>query len=355
MRELLADPKITVTVLVRDANERNARARLGRVLVDYFGDEAGNALCDDRRLNVLAGDLRHTELLLSPREYGGLAATVDAIYHCAANVNHIGHYRDFYADNVAATRHLLSLAARRKPAPADFHFISTLSVANSAPPDGFRLFTEYDYVPDAPDDNYYVRTKQEAERLVIASRDELANACIHRIGNISFATDSARLQRNISENAFFLQLTAFIRLGAVPVELYASLSYVDVVARAILALAGRETLANEIHHIETARRDRLADFIRTADGTADRIRACDFGDFLERLRGAIDEPEMESALAETVETFGFQSGRSRLVRLNRLAVASNRTQALLEKLGIAWPAIPPAGQNAMLRAAMKSL
>ena len=355
LRELLADPKITVTVLVRDANERNARARLGRVLVDYFGDEAGNALCDDRRLNVLAGDLRHTELLLSPREYGGLAATVDAIYHCAANVNHIGHYRDFYADNVAATRHLLSLAARRKPAPADFHFISTLSVANSAPPDGFRLFTEYDYVPDAPDDNYYVRTKQEAERLVIASRDELANACIHRIGNISFATDSARLQRNISENAFFLQLTAFIRLGAVPVELYASLSYVDVVARAILALAGRETLANEIHHIETARRDRLADFIRTADGTADRIRACDFGDFLERLRGAIDEPEMESALAETVETFGFQSGRSRLVRLNRLAVASNRTQALLEKLGIAWPAIPPAGQNAMLRAAMKSL
>ena len=140
-----------------------------------------------------------------------------------------------------------------------------------------------------------------------------------------------------------------------PVELYASLSYVDVVARAIIALAGARTLTNEIHHIETARQDRLADFIRTADGMADRVRACDFGAFLERLRDAIDEPEMEAAVAETVETFGLQSGRSHLVGLHRLVVASDRTQALLGKLGVAWPAIPRPGQNAMLNAAMKAL
>jgi hypothetical protein len=129
-----------------------------------------------------------------------------------------------------------------------------------------------------------------------------------------------------------------------------------VVARALIALAGTATLMNEIHHIETARRDRLVDFIRTADVmAADWIRACDFGAFLERLRDAIDEPEMESAVAETVETFGLQSGRSLLTRLHRLAIVSDRTQLLLERLGITWPAIPPAGQNAMLHAAMKAL
>jgi amino acid adenylation domain-containing protein/thioester reductase-like protein len=355
LRELLADRKITVTALVRGSDDRAARARLGHVLVYYFGVKAGTALRNSKRLNVLAGDLRHAELLLSPHVHSELTETVDAIYHCAANVNHIGHYRDFHADNVAATRHLLSLAAQRKPAPADFQFVSTLSVAGSASPDGFRLFTEYDFAPEAPDDNYYVRTKQEAERWVISSRGELANACIHRIGNISFATDGSRLQRNIAESAFFRQLVAFIHLGAVPVELFASLSYVDVVARAIMALSGTETLPNEIHHIETARRDLLADFIRTAYAMVERVRACDFGAFLERLRDAIDEPEMESALAETVETFGLQSGRSSLARLHRLSVASDRTQTLLERLGIVWPAIPPAGQNAMLRAAMKAL
>ena len=355
LRELLAGGKTTVTALVRGADDRTARIRLGRVLTDYFGADTGAALQAHQRLNVLAGDLRHAELLLAPRDLSRLAATVDAVYHCAANVNHIGHYRDFHADNVAATRHLLSLAALRKPAPADFHFISTLSVAGPAPPEGFRLFTEYDLSPEARDDNYYVRTKQEAEQLVIASRGELENACIHRIGNISFATDSPRLQRNLAENAFFRQLVAFLGLGHVPVELYASLSYVDVVARAIIALAGARTLTNEIHHIETARQDRLADFIRTADGMADRVRACDFGAFLERLRDAIDEPEMEAAVAETVETFGLQSGRSHLVGLHRLVVASDRTQALLGKLGVAWPAIPRPGQNAMLNAAMKAL
>jgi amino acid adenylation domain-containing protein/thioester reductase-like protein len=354
LRELLADRKVKVTALVRGSDDRSARARLGQVLADYFGAKVGTALRDSKRLTVLAGDLRQAQLLLSSRDYGPLAATVDAVCHCAANVNHIGHYRDFYADNVAATRHLLSLAARRKPAPADFHFVSTLSVAGLASPDGFRLFTEYDFVPETPDDNYYVRTKQEAERLVIASRGELANACIHRIGNISFATDSVRLQRNMADNAFFRQIAAFIRLGAVPVELKASICHVDVVARALIALAGTGTLINEIHHIETSRRDRLADFIRTADGMADRVRACDFGAFLERLRDAIDEPKMESALAETVETFGLGSGRSYLTGLHRLVVASDRTQALLEKLGVAWPAIPEAGQNAMLRAAMEA-
>lgn len=353
LRELLACRRIRVTALVRGSDNRSARARLGQVLTYYFGAKKGKALSNSKRLHVLAGDLRQAELLLSPHDYGRLSETTDAIYHCAANVNHFGHYRDFYADNVTATRHLLSLAARRKPAPADFHFISTLSVAGLATTAGFRLFTEYDLAPEVPDDNYYIQTKQEAERLVIASRGKLANACIYRIGNISFATDSTRLQRNLADNAFFRQIVAFIRLAAVPVEMKASISHVDVVARALVALAGTRTLVNEIHHIETSRRDRLADFIRTADGMADRVHACDFGAFLHRLQEAIDKPELESALAETVETFGLQSSRSYLSGLHRPAIASDRTQALLKRLGVIWPAIPPAGQNAILSAALK--
>ena len=86
-------------------------------------------------------------------------------------MNHIGHYQDFHADNVDATAHLLALAAGRQPAPCDFHFISTLSVAGGARPGTYRLFTEDDAAPEEADENYYVRTKQEAERLVLAARD----------------------------------------------------------------------------------------------------------------------------------------------------------------------------------------
>ncbi|TLU58765.1 MAG: amino acid adenylation domain-containing protein [Chlorobium sp.] len=352
LRELLADRSIKVTTLVRSNDNQTARSRLGEVLRGYFGSEHGSALGDNPRLHVLAGDLRDETLLLPRHDYDQLAASVDAIFHCAANVNHIGLYRDFFADNVAATRHLLNLAAQKKPVTADFHFVSTLSVFASASSSDFRLFTEYDYAPETADDNYYIRTKQEAERLVISSREVLANTCIHRAGNIAFATDSTQLQRNISDNAFFRQLSAFLRLGCLPTELSASLCHVDIVAKAIIALAGRKTLSNEIHHIDTSRRESLADIILSAGELDGKVRTCNFSSFLERLLGAIDEPEMESALAETVENYGLQTGHSPFSRQHGMEVASDRTRLLLEKSGITWPSIPAKGVKALLRRAM---
>jgi thioester reductase-like protein len=110
---------------------------------------------------------------------------------------------------VAATARLLKLAAHRAPDPADFHLVSTLSVCGKAPETGFRLFTEYDTVPEGLDENYYIRSKQEAERLVMAARRDLANACIHRVGNLVFAAGGGPLQFNIAGNAFLRR--AFIR------------------------------------------------------------------------------------------------------------------------------------------------
>ena len=355
LRELLADPTITVSALVRSSDHQSARTRLGHVLSGYFGLEAGAMLRDNTRLNVFGGDLRDAEFLLSNEDYGLLSESVDAIYHCAANVNHIGLYRDFLDDNVDATRHLLTLAALRKPNPSDFHFISTLSVFGNPTANRLRLYTEYDFAPDTPDDNYYIRTKQEAERLVIASRGELANACIHRVGNVAFASDSTVLQHNISDNAFFRQLVAFIRLGVLPVELKASLSHVDVVARSLVALAGRKTLTNEIHHIETSRRDRLADLMLAAEGMEKIVRTCDIGEFLQRLQDAIDEPDMEAALAETVDNYRLQTDASLLSRTHGVVVTSDRTQLLLERLGIIWPAIPVEGARILMNAALQTI
>jgi hypothetical protein len=93
-----------------------------------------------------------------------------------------------------STGRLLKLAAHRAANPADFHFVSTLSVCGKAPESGFRLFTEYDSAPEMPDENYYIRGKQEAERLVVAARETLANACIHRVGNLVFAAEGARFR-----------------------------------------------------------------------------------------------------------------------------------------------------------------
>lgn len=358
LREFLQDSLLTVTALVRGADDRMARIRLQEVLIHYFGETQGGILAGHERLHVLAGDLRHAALQLTPHDHHRLAESVDAVYHSAANVHHIGHYDDFHADNVVATRNLLALAAGRSASPPDFHFVSTVSVAGRGASDSDSLFTEYDPAPEIPDDNYYIRTKQEAERLVVAARGTLANTCIHRVGNIGFATDNTRLQRNIDNNAFFRHLVALLRLGVVPEDMHASISHVDIVARAVAVLSQVRTLSNATHHIQTGRQDRLADFIRAGDvAEARSIRACSLAEFVQQLRLAMDEPALEAAASELMEGFGLHPGRAggERPRPNRLTVTSERTNLLLERLGVSWPAIPATGRDALLHAARERL
>ncbi|MGR0188478.1 amino acid adenylation domain-containing protein [Azospirillum aestuarii] len=351
LRELLSDPTRRVTALIRGGDDGAARARLDRVLAGYFGAAGGAALIGDPRLTVRAGDLRRDGLGLAPTAHGALAEGVRAVFHCAANVNHFGHYAEFHADNVEATRRLLDLAAARRGDPADFHLISTLSVTGKAPEDGFKLVTEYDAVPETLDDNYYVRSKQEAERLVTAARSDLRNASIHRVGNVVFAAEGGPLQLNLRDNAFFRQLAAFVRLGVVPDDSHVWLCHVDRVARAVALLAGAAGLANETHHVENHRRDTLADFVTSAAGMASAVRAVGFDTLLDRLERAIGEPDMDGALAQTLEGFGLYSGRSPQMRGRRQELTSERTQGLLGRMGFGWPPVPRAGQADMLRTA----
>jgi thioester reductase-like protein len=344
---LLADRDRRVSVLARGEDDRAAIARLGRVLCHYFGPEQGAGLRDNPRLTVLAGDLRRDDLGLTDRTREHLANNLRAIFHSAANVKHFGHKREFHADNVAATARLLRFAAHRPASPADFHLVSTLSVCGQPPEQGFRLFTEYDAAPEALDENYYIHSKQQAERLVVAARGDLANACIHRVGNLVFAAEGGPLQFNIKENAFFRQLAAFMRLGVVPDDSHLWLCHVDVVARGLVLLAESTGLSNETHHLENTRRDTLAAFVTAAEG----VRGCSFDVFLERLAAAVDEPGMDAALTETLENFNLYRGLSPQHRARRLEIVSGRSQSLLAGLGLVWPPAPPVEQAELLRQA----
>ncbi len=346
LRELLAEPSRHVTALVRGVDDQVARARLSEVLRYYFGAEAGTALLNAPGLTVLTSDLRRDDLGLATKDYDRTAEDTQAVIHCAANVKHFGHYADFNADNVAATARLLKLAAHHG---ADFHHVSTLSTGGKAPEREFHLFTEYDSVPNALDENYYVRSKQEAERLVIAARNDLPNATIHRVGNVVYAADGGPLQRDVAQNAFFRQLAAFLKLGIVPDDMHTWLCHVDVVARGLVRLAEAKALTNETHHLENSVHRTLASFIAEAE----TVRVAAFDEFLDRLEAAINEPEADTALTETMENFGLYRGISPQPRSRRLKIVSARTQTLLSQLGLVWPPIPEEGRKAVLRHAAR--
>mgnify|MGYP001032832007 CR=1 FL=1 len=132
----------------------------------------------------------------------------------------------------------------------------------------------------------------------------------------------------------------------------------DIVARGIAALSQVKTWSNATHHIQTGRRDRLADFIRASDvAEARSIRACSLAEFARQLRLAMDEPALEAAASELMEGFGLHPGRAseERPRPNRLTVTSERTNLLLDRLGVSWPAIPATGRDALLLAARERL
>jgi thioester reductase-like protein len=292
--------------------------------------------------------LRQKGLGLDRGDYDHLAQTVDAIYHSAANVNHFGHYQDLYADNVQATDHLIDLAAQRPSNPSDFHHISTISVAGTPPPQGYLLFSEYSLPPKTEAENYYIRTKQEAERHVIAARDRLTNATIHRVGNIVFAADNPILQKGVKTNAFFRQLAAFIRVGKAPNDLHVWLCHVDYLAKALITISNSKALVNETHHLEHHYRHTVSGLLTNKGTGLSCVEECDFATFVTRLQDLIGQDAYHTPMAELIEAFGLMRGQAPQPRGRRLEVTTERTQTLLTRLGFSWPEVPITGLRHLL-------
>jgi len=348
LAEFLSDPSQKVTCLVRGESDQAALERIMLVLALYFGDDQTASLCDGDRLSVLRCDLRQKDLGLAKDDYDHLAQTVDAIYHSAANVNHFGHYHELYADNVSATDHLLDLAAYRANDPADFHHVSTISVAGTPPEDGFTLFSEYSPAPDLEAENYYTRTKQEAERRVIKARGRLKNATIHRVGNIVFAADTPILQKGVKTNAFFRQLASFIQVGKAPDDLHVWLCHVDYLAKALVLISKSKVLVNETHHLEHHYRHTISGLLTDEGVGLGKVEECDFGEFMDRLIELVDQDDYHEALSELVEAFGLMRGQAPQPRGRRLEVITERTQDLLTRLGFSWPEVPALGLRHLL-------
>lgn len=348
VRELLKTDVTQLTALVRGDNDQHATQRLCDTLVLYFGQDEGQKLANDPRLNTLACDLRDSGLGLRGQHYDQLAQSIDAIYHSAANVNHFGHYQDLYGDNVKATDHLIDLAAQRTNRPADFHHISTISVAGTPPTTGYQLFSEYSLAPKTAAENYYIRTKQEAERHVIAARTRLRNATIHRVGNIVFSADNPILQKGVKTNAFFRQLAAFIRVGAAPDDLHVWLCHVDYLAKALVTISLSKALVNETHHLEHHYRHTVSGLLTKHGAGLTNVTECDFAAFINRLQDLIGKDEYHTPMAELVEAFGLMRGQAPQPRGRRLEVITERTQTLLKRLGFNWPDVPIAGLRHLL-------
>ncbi|MFL6336611.1 MAG: thioester reductase domain-containing protein, partial [Pyrinomonadaceae bacterium] len=326
LRELLQQTDAEVYYLVRAASKEAGENRLREQLAWYFPDSVRDEAW--RRVVPVPGDLRSPRLGLSPEDYRSLCDTMDAVYHSAADVRHIGDEDDFNATNVNGTRLMVELARTGKRKV--LHHISTIYVGGLQGDSGHRVFREQDFDIRQELEAYpYLQSKFLAERVVREAMTRGCDAVIHRTGNITADSHTGRFQRNIQENVFYRTMRAITMIGVapyvsgVPIEV----TPVDFIAKGIVNLSRVRHMEGQTFHYINPHQLELYDLIRTLHAIGYPIRLVNPDEFLKMIWASGGRSEYE---ADLIHFIGFFGGGN----IKPLEVDGSYTRGWLKRLGI---------------------
>lgn len=342
LRDMLVHTDWTVHVIVRGDTDEQAADRLHSKLAFYFRDQINETMRS--RIYVHKGDLTQERLGLTEAKYTELSEIVDGIVHSAATVKHYGNYSDFEQQNVVATERVLAFAQLNRIKP--MHHISTLGVASGVIPDqSAAYFTEYDLDLGQQYENYYAKTKHEAERKVIKARETGVPSSIYRIGNVVFQSDTGRFQENIEENAFYTMMRSFIRLGMVPeMEPDTDFSYVDAVSRAVVLLMQPEAIQNEVFHLFNPHRESMSHLL--ADGRLEwDVKSGTFEQFIDYMIAKYEADDCREEIEKIILHYGWLEQHHDATMFE---ITVKKSVLVLRMLGFEWEKMDDERVHAMI-------
>lgn len=158
--ELLAETEDDVVCLVRAGGQPEAERRLqhGLRAAARAYERADLAEAIARRCRAIVGDITRP---MCGADWSSVGA-IDEVWHAAASLKYLErHAAEIRRSNVDGTRHVLELA-RRLDAPL-FNYVSTAYVAGGRTGEIREELAE----ASTPTNNYYERSKIEAERMVV--------------------------------------------------------------------------------------------------------------------------------------------------------------------------------------------
>lgn len=338
LRDLLTMTGAEIYCLVRGSSQTDADLYLASVLDFYFPGEIKPT--DLKRVHVYPGDITLPNWGLDDVQFNELSQVIDTVFHSAAKVRHYGGYEEFERVNVNGTRSIIEFCLRGNKR---MHYVSTISVS------GYYLvrqnldhtvFTENDfYIGQHYYENVYVRSKFEAENLILQHMAKGLNATIHRIGVVSGRYTDGKFQTNIHDNALYNRLRSIIGLGIVQDEyhnLELELSPVDYCSRAIVLLSGIEESNRHIFHVFNHKTMHLTDLIDAAGKCGYPIVSMPQEDYEARIKEIHTDPCQRELLMGIINDFSI----NRSIGLQSFPIIdSSVTVEYLRQLGFEWPQI----------------
>lgn len=326
--------------LVRNKNNLNPLERLKDTLQFYFPDKYTEDF--DTRIKVINADLTKPKMGLDETTLKELSQEISVVINSAALVKHYGDYSKFNLINVIGTQNIIKFCKKYNK---KLYHISTTSVSGMGLPENnltqnknITYFAEKDLFKNQNLNNAYIKTKFEAEKIVLEETLHGLNACIFRMGNISNRFTDAKFQRNAHENAFVNRIGYVLKLGVIQngfKEHATEFAPVDLCATAIMKIIESDPNFTVFHIFN----DKLIKFTSLINFINDLGMPLDFvcdKDFSEKVTYFLNDPKLKNEISGIVTDLDS----NKLFRLNaNILLDSDFSISYLRKLGFEWPEI----------------
>ncbi len=337
LEKMLDGTQANIYCLVRAESMELAVNKLMEKLHFYFGSRYDSFL--NNRIIVVNGDITCERFGLDIQAYEELIREIDTVIHSAAIVKHFGDYSRFEKINVMGTQRMLEFCIS---SGAKLNYISTASISGDffKQSSGNLIFTENDlFIGQNFDDNVYVKSKFEAEKLIFQYSGNSLNASIFRIGNLTGRYNDGHFQPNISENRFYGILNFFIQSGAVSRDicrLKAEFTPVDICSDAIVKLAELDMDRLSIFHLFNDKKIEIREIIQVFRFVGCKIDLLDNEQYRTRMAALLKSLDTKEMMVNIINdlrregTFGLKPS---------VTVNSEITKEYLKPAGFEWPDI----------------
>lgn len=338
LEKLLKNTKSNLYTIIRGESAEVVRERLRDTLIFYFEDDIYMQYRE--RIFIIPGDFSKKHFGLEKKIYEDLGDKIDCIINAAANVKHYGKFEPFYESNVVGVQHIIefSQTGRKK----EIHHISTLNVAHGKVNDiDNYVFTEYDHDIGQEEENVYIYTKLEGEKLLVSARDKQIDVNIYRVGNLVYNTETNKFQKNIENNAFYTLVKSFICTGNAPAlnREVLDFSFVDITAQAIMILINKKALKNETYHIFNPNRISFTKLGEYLKGCGYDVDTPNMDAFIDYLYDNFDNPAVKEHILDIL-VHGYIMGD---INDTNFYIMADKTNKILANLGFEWRGITSEG------------
>ena len=345
LKELIENEKCKIYCIVRDNAGIPPITRLQHKLNYYFGNKYDNLIND--RIIVVSGDTTKPSFGLQTKELHEIDDSVDIVINSAAIVSHFGIYEKLYNANVRSVKYLIDFCNTFNK---KLYHISTIGISGLDLDRSYMLnkkiinfkkntkicFNESNLYIGQNLENVYIRSKFEAENLLL---DEIPNgldAYILRMGHLTSRFSDGVFQENVLDNNLINKFISFIKIGYLPdyiKDFPIEFTPVDDSANAIYKIITHQSENNRIFHLYNPNILPARKILKLLKKSNLNISVIDEKSFTKKINDLLQDENSKKILNNLLYDF---DNNFKLNYENNIIISATFTNNYLKKCHFKW-------------------